>query len=182
MPDEPSEIEEAIDRLEQRIRRLKIEYDRFFNGSLDRPPEQFRQSINSDIHELRSVHIKEFTLRFRLTNLEARFNAFCVLFHRRLQEMEEGTLLERRRAGHLQETFDPRGGIFIDETPAPGAVQALFDEVYDQQNDGSEIDFTRFQNYLLQQVTNIRQRTGCTGVKFRVESKDGKTTLKAKPV
>lgn len=182
MPIEHTEVEEAIDNLDLRIRRLKIEYDRFFNGALDRPPEQFRQSINGDIQALRTVHIKDFSLRFRLTNLEARFNTYCVLFHRRIQEMEEGTLLERRASTVQQQTFDPLGGIVLDETPARGAVQALFDEVYANDKDRSDANFTRFQTYLLQQVTNLRQKTGCTGVKFRVESKDGKTKLKAKPV
>ena len=177
-----TEIEEAIDNLDWRIRRLKIEYDRFFNGALDRPPDQFRQSINGDIQALRTVHIKDFSLRFRLTNLEARFNTYCVLFHRRIQEMEEGTLFERRSTSAPREVFDPLGGIVIDETPARGAVQALFDEVYANDNDRSDANFTRFHTYLLQQVTNIRQKTGCMSVKFRVESKDGKTKLKAKPV
>jgi hypothetical protein len=177
-----TEIEEAIDHLELRIRRLKIEYDRFFNGALDRPPEQFRQSINADIQALRTVHIKDFSLRFRLTNLEARFNTFLVLFHRRLQDMEEGSLLERRAAIAPRETFDPRKGIVLDETPAKGAVQALYDEVYPGDQKQTEADFVRFQTYLLQQVTNIRRKTGCSSVKFRVESKDGKTKLKAKPV
>jgi hypothetical protein len=182
MPVDTTEIEESIDNLDLRIRRLKIEYDRFFNGALDRPPEQFRQSINGDIQALRTVHIKDFSLRFRLTNLEARFNTYCVLFHRRIQEMEEGTLLERRSTSLPREVFDPRGGIVIDETPARGAVQALFDEVYANDKERSDANFTRFHTYLLQQVTNIRQKTGCTGVKFRVESKDGKPKLKAKPV
>jgi len=32
------DIEEAIDNLDLRIRRLKIEYDRFFSGALETPP------------------------------------------------------------------------------------------------------------------------------------------------
>jgi hypothetical protein len=182
MPVDTTDIEESIDYLDLRIRRLKIEYDRFFNGALDRPPEQFRQSINGDIQALRTVHIKDFSLRFRLTNLEARFNTYCVLFHRRIQEMEEGSLIERRTTTGPRESFDPLGGIVLDETPARGAVRALFDEVYADEKDRSDANFTRFQTYLLQQVTTIRQKTGCTGVKFRVESKEGKTKLKAKPV
>jgi len=182
MPPPATDLEEAIDNLDLKIRRLKIEYDRFFNGALDRPPEQFRQSINADIQALRTVHIKDFPLRFRLTNLEARFNTYAVLFHRRIQEMEEGSLLERRSTGGPRQVFDPRGGIVIDETPPRGAVQALFNEVYAVDKDRSDANFTRFHTYLLQQVTNIRQKTGCKGVKFRVESTGGKTKLKAKPV
>ena len=96
--------------------------------------------------------------------------------------MEEGTLFERRSTSAPREVFDPLGGIVIDETPARGAVQALYDEVYANDKDRSDANFTRFHTYLLQQVTDIRQKTGCMGVKFRVESKDGKTKLKAKPV
>ncbi len=96
--------------------------------------------------------------------------------------MEEGSLLERRTTGGPRQVFDPRGGIVIDETPPRGAVQALFDEVYVDDKDRSDANFTRFHTYLLQQVTNIRQKTGCMGVKFRVESTGGKTKLKAKPV
>jgi hypothetical protein len=178
MPIEPTEIEDAIDNLDLRIRRLKIEYDRFFNGALDRPPEQFRQSINGDIQALRTVHIKDFSLRFRLTNLEARFNTYCVLFHRRIQEMEEGTLLERRSSAGPRETFDPLGGIVLDETPARGAVQALFDEVYANDNDRSDANFTRFQTYLLQQVTNIRQKQVSSRVQGREDETEGEARVK----
>ncbi len=175
------DIEEAIDNLDLRIRRLKIEYDRFFSGALETPPERMRQSINSKIHELRSHHIKSFTLRFRLTNLEARFNTFCVLFHRRLRVQEEGSPEQRRGDIPRSESFNPRNGILIDETPAREAIQALYNELY-RSEDQPQADYHRFQTYLLQQVSKIRQRTGCSQVQFRVHTEGGKTKLKAKPV
>ena len=74
------EPEEAIQRLANDIRRLKIDFDRFFNGAVKIPPEQLRKRIRDQLQDLRSIHIRSVGLRFRLNNLEARFNTFSVLF------------------------------------------------------------------------------------------------------
>ena len=120
------EDEEAIDRLEHDLRRLKIDFERFFSGGLKTPPEQLRQSVSTQINSMRSRHIRTFALRFRLHNLEARFHIFSVLFSRRLQELEAGT---GRRARPEVRKVDPHDGIVFDDKPDPEAVAVLYREL-----------------------------------------------------
>jgi hypothetical protein len=172
------EVEDAIDKLELSLQRLKIDFERFFSGNLKAPPEQLRQNINFQIHSLRSRYIRSFALRFRLNNLEARFNTFSVLFGRRLRELEQGS--GRQPAG-AKSRADARAGIVLGEKQEPGAVEALYQELCRAQRIEPE-NLEHFRTYLGKQVETIRSKTGCSEVQFRISSKDGKVKLKAKPI
>ena len=173
------EDEEAIDRLEHDLRRLKIDFERFFSGGLKTPPEQLRQSVSTQINAMRSRHIRTFALRFRLHNLEARFHIFSVLFSRRLQELEAGT---GRRARPEVREVDPHDGIVFDDKPDPEAVAVLYRELCRAREVAPATDLAQFQSYLTSQITQIRKKTGCTHVRFRIASEGDKVKLKAKPL
>ena len=173
------EAEEAIDRLDRDIRRLKIDFERFFNGNLKVPPELLRQSISTQIQELRSRHIRTFALRFRVNNLEARFHIFSVFFARRLRAMEWGA---GGAASSATAGFDPREGVILGENPEPEAVRALYRELCRARQAAPAADFTQFQAYLAKRVAQIRSKTGCSHVRFRIASEGGRVKLKAKPV
>ena len=173
------EVEDAIDKLELSLQRLKIDYERFFSGNLKTPPEQLRQNINFQIHALRSRHIRSFALRFRLSNLEARFNTFTVLFGRRLRELEQG--LRDQQASSAEDRIDAREGIVLGKKPEPGAVEALYQELCRAQKVEPD-NLEHFKTYLGKQLDTIRSKTGCSQVQFRVSSEGGKIKLKAKPI
>ena len=44
-----------LDRLEQDLNTLRVEFERFFNGDLEVPPEQSRESIRGQIASLQSA-------------------------------------------------------------------------------------------------------------------------------
>ena len=75
---------EDMDRLEIGIKRLRIDFERFFNGALPTPPEELRQRIHRQIKDLRVEPLLSSAERFRLGNLEARYNTFTERFRRRL--------------------------------------------------------------------------------------------------
>ncbi len=176
------EIQTAIDRLDQDIQRLKIDFERFFNGGLQTPPEEFRQAVQRQIRELRSTPMPVLVHRFRLNTLEARFNTLSELFNRRLREREEGAVAVASVGRPTPGRYDPYEGIVVGRQPAPEAIEALYSELYESGGRQAETDFRRFQTYLLGQLTEIRQRSGCAEVKFRVATEGGKLKLKAKPV
>ncbi len=175
------QIQTAIDRLEQDITRLKIDFERFFNGALPVPPEEFRQAVQHQIRELRARPAPALVHRFRLNTLEARFNTLNELFNRRLREREEGATVGSMASHQTRRQFDPYTGIVVSEGAPPEALRALYAELYGDEERGAT-DFQRFQTYLLGQVAKIRERSGCSEVKFRVANEGGKVKLKAKPV
>lgn len=186
MPDQPSlepkrTVDEMLMRLDQDIRRFRIDFERFFSGNLPMPPEQLRIMVQNQIKELRTVHMKAVAHRFRYNSLEAKFNALLVLFNRRLREFELGNK-QRRPVEVTGPTHDPLKGVVIDEQPPVAAVQALFNGLYADSERGPKADFGKFQTYLNKQAAQIRDKTGCDRVSFRVASEKGKLKLKAKPV
>lgn len=185
MADQPSlepkkTLDEMLMALDHNIRRFRIDFERFLSGNLPVPPEQLRIAIINQLKELRVIHMKAVAHRFRFNTQEAKFNALLVLFNRRLREFELGK--KQRRALDAEEPeFDPLKGVVIEDRPTAAAAQALFHGLYDEDS-GPKADFEKFQSYLHRQAENIRQKTGCTGVSFRVASEKGKLKLKAKAV
>lgn len=177
------EIQASIERLDRDIQQLKIDFERFFNGNLPIPPEEFRQGVRQQIRALRSSPIQTLVDRFRLNTLEARFNTLNELFNRRLREREEGAMAQPKVvAPTTQPSYDPYQGVVVGEAPPPEAIQALFRELYDDDAPAANANFAKFQTYLLRQMVTIRERSGCSEVKFRITNEDGQLKLKAKPI
>jgi hypothetical protein len=179
-PQAPSEQDEALAKLDRDLKRFKIEYERFFTGNLSTPPDQLRQNIQKQIQNIRMERLKSVAQRFQLNTLEARFNTFCVQFNRRLREKEEGDS-SREVAVRAERSIDTSDGIVLTESPDREAVRALYDDLYGRSGRTHKTDFDSFQAYLEKQASQIRQKTGCSQVRFRISSQAGQVKLKAKP-
>ncbi|MDX1382515.1 MAG: MXAN_5187 C-terminal domain-containing protein [Thermoanaerobaculia bacterium] len=166
-----------IDQLEEQVKTLRIEFERFFNGDLDIPPSDLQESIRRRIADLRTQR-KSNVDNFRLTGLEARFSAYSEMFMRRMrnQERQGG-----RRSAAPARTVDVAEGIVFGDTVDPELVKPLYRSLY---QDGSRktVDPDAFAAYLARQHQLIRDKSGCRQVRFRVVEEDGKPKLKAKPV
>lgn len=173
--------DELLFKLDRDVKRFRIDYERFFSGNLPIPPDQLRIKIQDQIKLMRTERIKAVALRFRLNGLEAKFNALLVLFNRRLRDFELGTGANRPTAESTSSKFDPTLGVVVDEKPSSEAVRALYEGLYARSKRDKKTDFDSFQIYLKKQATQIREKTGCNQVRFRVASEDGKLKLKAKP-
>lgn len=167
-----------LDRLEQDIHTLRIDFERFLNGDLDLPPDQFRDSIRGQIASLQSA-TKTPVDAFRLGSLEARFHSYSELFNRRMRGREIQHTAPRRTARPV--VVDPGQGIVFSQHIDPTAVTPLYRHLYRDQAAGA-MDLGTFTDYLVRQHRMIRERTGCDKVSFRIVEEDGKKKLKAKPV
>jgi len=174
------DIGRDLDRFETHLRRLQIEYEKFFNGALALPPEELRRSLQTELRRLRNLSQLSSVDQFRLNGVEARFNSYHELFHRRLRDHEEG-----RSAGAAVQrprpAFDPRDGVDLGESLDPKAVEALYVGLA-QGASAPKFDLDAFGKYLQGQVKSIREKTGCSHVRFRLQEDAGKIRLKAKPV
>lgn len=179
----PTRLEpRALDHLEQAIESLKVEFERFFNGGLAVPPTELKERVGKDLKRLRERPIQNFADRFRLQQLEARYNAYGELQNRRLRNREEGRgPTPSAIVTSAPSQVDLSEGVVLDARLDSARVEALFAGLV-RQGDGSRFDLDTFRSYLAQQVSAIGAKTGCREVRFRLALEDGKPKLKAKPI
>ena len=87
-------VDEEFNKLDDDIRRLKIEYEVYFNGGSPRPPHDTLYRVETVIKRYSSDQSKlNFSQRFRFTNLVQKYAVNAQLWRRKLQEKEEGRSL-----------------------------------------------------------------------------------------
>jgi hypothetical protein len=179
-------VGEMIEHLSTEIQRLRVDFERFFSGALPIPPEEQRNRVQTHLRYLRSLNAGSAVDRFRIGDLEARFNSYNELFNRRLRDREEG----RKRlpaaappAEAAAPRYDPAAGIVFGQRIDQDAVAALYNGLAAGAagGEGPRFDLASFGSYLQRQAAAIRERTGCDEVQFRLASEDGKLKLKARP-
>ncbi|HKP69769.1 MAG TPA: hypothetical protein VJV05_10845 [Pyrinomonadaceae bacterium] len=91
----PSRLEEAaavdkqLGKLEDDIRRLKIEFDIFFNGAVKRPPLEARARLESQIKRMLDNRGLTYGQRYKLNSLVARFTSYRELWRRTMRSKGE---------------------------------------------------------------------------------------------
>ena len=156
------------------------------------------------IRRYSNAEIRNNTERFRFQNLASRYQTFAELWAKRLRAMEEGRpvgparqgrgawRLRRIRLPPIAERLAAAGGrgrpTRSGSRTRPRdteAVRSLFDrflEARKQAGESGAVKFESFQKIIAQQSTRILNEKGASAVDFRLETKDGKVSLKAKPV
>lgn len=91
----PSRLEEAvaidkqIAKLEDDIRRLKIDFDIYFNGSVKRPPLESRARLESFLKRLLDNRSLSYGQRYKLNGLVARYTSNRELWRRTMKARGE---------------------------------------------------------------------------------------------
>ena len=141
------------------------------------------------------------TERFRYQNLTSKYNTLSELWAKRLRAKEEGKPfgMHGLRADVLPPPLPPvaasrpraaRGadGNEVRVTSAEGdstAVRTLYDKFLaarEAAGEAAPVKFESFQKLISQQASRILTEKGGQAVDFRLETKDGKVSLKAKIV
>ena len=69
-------LDEYLDRLEDDMRKLRIEFDVFFNGGAKKPPYDTKNRVESLIKRFSDDRNMTFSQRFRYNTLVARYTSF----------------------------------------------------------------------------------------------------------
>jgi hypothetical protein len=194
-------VSEDLDLLEKQIRQLQIEWEKFFGGVERKPPMDLKGRVESLVRRYSNAELRNNTERFRYQNLTARYNTFSELWMKRLRAIEEGRPMGIHGV-HLHHLptpppsapppppapvrSAPAGEIRVQNPAADaGAVKTLFDRFLEARQAAGEtgaVKFESFQKIINQQATRILNEKGAQAVDFRLETKDGKVSLKARPV
>jgi hypothetical protein len=180
-------IEEDLQILDIKLKQLRLEYEQYFLGNRNRPPNQLRGEVNKLVALWGNLPIQNTGHRFKFNNLRARFFAFKRYWEETLRKIEEGRYERHIFKANLHE----REGRGRANPPKRGAEReagdaTLFEaylsarEACGQGVKGMTRD--KLDGLLKKQEAAIREKTGCDSVRFRVVVEDGKAKLKASPV
>ena len=87
--EEAAEVDQQLSRMEEDIRRLKIEFDIFFNGATKRPPLESRARLESFIKRIADNRNLTYAQRYYFNTLVARFTSYRELWRRTLKAKGE---------------------------------------------------------------------------------------------
>lgn len=83
--EETVDIDQQLSRMDDEIRRLKIEFDIFFNGATKRPPLEARARLESFIKRVADNRNLTYAQRYHFNMLVARFTSYRELWRRNLK-------------------------------------------------------------------------------------------------
>jgi len=87
--EESVEIDKHLSRLEDDIRKLKIDFDIYFNGGSKRPPLEARARLDTFMKRLADNRNFTFAQRYLFNTLVARFVSYRELWRRTLKAKGE---------------------------------------------------------------------------------------------
>jgi|SRR5688572_30127015 hypothetical protein len=87
--EESVELDRQIQRLEDDIRKLKIDFDIYFNGAAKRPPLEARARLESNLKRIADDRNLTYAQRYHFNALISRFNSYRELWRRNLKKKGE---------------------------------------------------------------------------------------------
>jgi hypothetical protein len=190
-------LTDDLDRLDVAIRHLQAKWDLFFNGQEKKPPVDVQAKVEALIKQYANTEIRNSGERFRYQSLSARFTSLNELWQKRLRAREEGKAFGMHGLRAEQMPAPPRPaeprapaplpGEFrvVDPSREPTAVRALYERFVTERQRAGEAQapgFDSFRELIAQQTERIRAEKGAQAVDFRLETRNGKVTLKARIV
>lgn len=95
-------LEDELHQIDLEIKKLKIQFDLFFVGSLPKPPTEQREALERLVKKCQGTSTKSLATRFLCNSLVNKFNAFQELWSKGMKTKEEGVRLHplAARAAH----------------------------------------------------------------------------------
>lgn len=179
--------DEQLTRLEDDIRRLRIEFDIFFNGGAKRPPYDTKGRVETLLKRLGDDRTLTYAQRYRYNSLTARYNAFRDLWRRTMQGREEGrdpASAARASAKRDAPEIEPVSIVCKDPHKEIEVVKNLYVSLLEAKQKCGEstegISFPKFHRLVAQKADGLKEKSGCERVMFSVSVEDGHVSFKAK--
>lgn len=186
-PTEPT-VDDQLTRLEDDIRRLKIEFDTFFNGASKKPPYDTKARVETMIKRLGDDRTLSFAHRYRFNSLGSRYNSFRDLWRRTMQGREEGrdAGAAARASAKEQAVSDFKRANFVcdDAHKDVELVKNLYSALVEAKKVCGEpvedFSFPRFHRLIASQADGLKERLGCERVSFSIDVEGGHVSFKAR--
>lgn len=203
-------VDEELTLLDSQLRRLKIEYEIFFNNPSKRPPTDIEWKVLNLLRKFSDGGKMSFSQRYRYNEIAQRYAIYSDLWRKKSRIREEGyrrpqdallSVQGVRIEGESTAEALPVYGVAQAAAPAaareeaPFAVQCsdvaaekdkietLFHALTDAKKQAGESvsgNLDSFAAFVKKKTEQIRKQYGCHTVEYTVEKQDGHVRLKAK--
>ena len=196
-------VDEELNALEANLRRLKIEYEIYFNNPTKRPPADTEWRVSNTIRKLSDGYSDgqrmNFAQRYRYNELTQRYALLSDLWRKKTRIREEGyrrpqdallsvqgvRMFEEEKPAAYHATLHPVTVQCSDVGSEREKVQKLFDALLEAKKKAGE-DISKsgnlesFEKFVQSKTDQIRKQYGCHSVEYSVEMDGGQVRLKAK--
>ncbi len=86
---ETADVDQQIARIEEDIRKLKIDFDIYFNGNLKRPPLEARARVEANIKRISDDRNLSYAQRYQFNSVASRFTSYRELWRRLMKKKGE---------------------------------------------------------------------------------------------
>jgi len=87
--EDSASLDQQIARIEEDIRKLKIEFDIYLNGGTKRPPLEARARLESNIKRIADDRTLTYAQRYQYNTVVSRFTSYRELWRRMLKAKGE---------------------------------------------------------------------------------------------
>jgi len=178
--------DEQLTRLEDDIRRLRVEFDIFFNGAAKRPPYDTKGRVETLLKRLGDDRTLTYAQRYRYSSLASRYNAFRDLWRRTMQGREEGRDPVSAARASVKQKADIKEVSFVclDAHREVELIKSLYTSLLEaKQRCGeptADLSFPKFHRLIASKADGIKEQVGCDRVEFSVAIENGHVSFKAR--
>ena len=181
VPKKPND--KLLDRLEENINRLKLDYDIFFNGGSDILPQPLNDELNAEVKRLFNLQLLTYAQRFRLNSLASRLNTYNDLWQKNLRLMEQG----KKAAYGVRQEISPLRKVEIPLTSEGDreSIDILYQaycRARERTGNDTPVDPVRFEDLVTSQLREVKQKKSCDEVMFVVSVENGRAFLKTRAI
>ena len=191
-------VDEEMSLLESHLRRLKIEYEIYFNSPQKRPPSDLEWKVLALLRKFSDGGGRlNFSQRFRYNELAQRYAVYSDLWRKKARIREEGyrrpqdALLsvqgvrpEEHEAVHKVYGVHHEGPFVVTDVKSEREkVEKLFVALSDAKKKAGEKvsgSLDSFSSFVQKKTQQIRKQYGCEQVEYSVDVADGKVKLTAR--
>ena len=191
------DIDQELTILEDSVRRLKIEYEIFFNGGAKRLPYDLRWRVESLIKKYSDFGKMSFAQRFRYNTVVAKFQSYSDLWRRMIKSKEEGrpafaTLPTSETESNIDNQQVQQGSgdrmicqlVCTDPEAEEEKLQNLFKSLVEAKRECGEnpetLQFANFKKFLSEKTSKLKDQFKCDSVCYIISVEAGKVKLTAK--
>lgn len=178
-------VDEELSKLEDNLRRLKIEYEVYFNGGMPRPPHDTVFRVETTIKKYSDASKLNFGQRFRFNQLVQKYAVNNDLWRKKLKAKEEG----RGRFGAQRHAVAEGAAdgstrvVCSDPEKEKEKVDQLLKAMVEAKRQVGErvdnIDPLAFAKFVREKTQQLKDSLGCAKVQFSVGVEEGKVKFKA---